>query len=299
MRELLGSFGSLDPRDALHDSAVIALPHVLWIVVPIMVVMALVAFFATGLQVGFRITLKPLQPSLARLNPLGGLKRLFGGQNWFQVGMNLLKMAVLAALIYTRVRDQLPVIISLSGVAFPENARLAWGIITDLALRLAAALVVLALADWAFHKWKFERDIRMSKQEIKDESKQSEGDMEVKAKRRAMARKMIMQQIQSAVPKADVIVTNPTELAIALKYDPENMSAPRVVAKGAGFLAMRIRQVAASSGVPIVERKPLAQALYKSVEVGQEVPPHFYQAIAEILAYVFELAGKGMRRRAG
>ena len=297
MRELLGSMSRNDASDAVHDSLRIAAPHVLWIVVPIFLVMALVAFFATALQVGFRLTLRPLTPNLAKLNPLAGLRRLMTGQNWFQWGMNLLKMALIAGIIYSRVSEQMPIIVSLYGYAFPENMRIAWGIILDLALRVAGVLAALAIADWSYHRWKFERDIRMSKQEIKDESKRSEGDLEVKAKRRAIARKMIMQRIQSDVPKADVVVTNPTELAIALKYDPENMAAPRVVAKGAGFLAMRIRQVAASSGVPIVERKPLAQALYKTVDVGQEVPPHFYQAIAEILAYVYEIAGKGMRRR--
>jgi flagellar biosynthetic protein FlhB len=297
MRGLLGSSSPANPQDAVGDSMRIAAPHVLWIVVPIFLAMALVAFFATALQVGFRFTMTGLKPSLNKLNPLAGFKRLFGGQNWFQFFMNLLKMAILAGIIYSRVQEQMPIIVSLGEYAFPDNMRMAWSIIIDLALRIASYLLVLAVADWGYHKWKFEKDIRMSKQEIKDESKRSEGDLEVKAKRRAMARKMIMQRIQSDVPRADVIITNPTELAIALKYDPETMSAPRVIAKGSGFLAMRIRQVAAASSVPIVERKPLAQALYKSVEVGQDVPPQFYQAIAEILAYVYELAGRGYRHK--
>jgi len=135
----------------------------------------------------------------------------------------------------------------------------------------------------------------MTKQEIKEEAKRMDGDQETKNKRRQLARKMILQRIHRDVPKADVVITNPTELAIALRYDTDEMSAPKVVAKGAGFLAARIRQIAIQNGVPILERKPLAQALYKTVEVGQEVPPEYYQSIAEILAYVYELAGRGKR----
>lgn len=297
MRGLLGT-GGTRAEDTVHESLRIAGPHVLRVLGPILLVMALAAFFVTALQVGFRLTMRPLTPNLAKLNPIGGFGRLLAGQNWFQLGMNLLKLTVIGSIIYTRIREQLPQIVALSGYAFPDNIRAGFGIIYDLALRVAAALLVLALLDWAYQKWHFERDIRMTKQEIKDEAKRTEGDLEVKAKRRAIARKMIMQRIQSDVPRADVVITNPTELAIALKYDPETMTAPRVIAKGAGFLAMRIRQVAVANGVPILERKPLAQALYKSVEVGQEVPPQFYQAIAEILAYVYELAGRGFRRQA-
>lgn len=296
MRTLLGTTPSPNPRDALHDALTIALPQVVGILGPILLVMALTAFFVMALQVGFRITFKPLTPNLGKLNPIAGFGRLLGGSNWFQLGMNMIKLVLVSSIIYTRISEQLPLIVSIFGYGFPENMRVAWGIIYDLALRVAAAMLVLAIADWIYHKWKFERDIRMSKQEIKDEGKRSEGDLEVKAKRRALARKMVMQRIQTDVPRADVIVTNPTELAIALKYDPEGMTAPRVIAKGAGFLAMKIRQIAVANGVPIVERKPLAQALYKSCEVGQEIPPQFYQAIAEILAYVYELAGKGARR---
>ena len=296
MRTLLGTTPSHNAHDALHDSLMIAYPHVLSILGPMLVTMALVAFFVTALQVGFRITFKPLTPNLGKLNPISGFSRLIGGSNWFQMGMNVIKLVLVSSIIYTRVNEQMPVIVSLFGYTFPDNMRVAWGIIYDLALRVATALLMLAIADWIYHKWKFEKDIRMSKQEIKDEGKRSEGDLEVKAKRRALARRMIMQRIQADVPRADVIVTNPTELAIALKYDPATMPAPRVIAKGSGFLAMKIRQIAVANGVPIVERKPLAQALYKSCEVGQEIPPQFYQAIAEILAYVYELAGKGARR---
>jgi len=215
--------------------------------------------------------------------------------------MNLAKTALVAIIAWNEMRTQLPVILSLSDIPFPANFSVACEIIYGLAWRLAMALLLLAAADWLYQKWRFERDIRMTKQEIKDEAKRMEGDQQIKGRRRQLARKMIMQRIHRDVPKADVVITNPTELAVALKYDPENMAAPRVVAKGAGFLAARIRQIAIQNGVPLLERKPLAQALYKTVDVGQDVPPEYYQSIAEILAYVYELAGKGTRRlrRAG
>ena len=202
----------------------------------------------------------------------------------------------MAFIAYTDFQHELPTMLSLSAVEFPANFLIAAGIIYNIAWRMGLALLILAAADWIYQKWRFERDIRMSKQEIKDEARSMDGDPQVKGRRRQLARKMIMQRMHRDVPKADVVITNPTELAIALKYDPDTMSAPRVVAKGAGFLAARIRQIAVENGVPIVERKPLAQALYKTVEVGQDVPANFYQSIAGNLAYVYELSGKGLRR---
>jgi len=299
MRALLGNNFASDPKELVSGSMRLAARPMIAILGPIFGTVVVVALVVSVAQVGLRFTSKPLVPNLAKLNPMAGFGRLFSGQNWFQLAMNVTKMVTVGAIAYQRVWKALPTIISLPGLDFPQNMAVGFGVVFDLGLRIAVALVILALLDWIYHKWKFERDIRMSKQEIKDEMKMMEGDMALKGRRRQMARKMILQRIHADVPRADVVVTNPTELAIALKYDSETMGAPRVVAKGAGFLAMRIRQVAASSGVPIVERKPLAQALYKGVEVGQEVPPEFYQTVAEILAYVYELSGKAARRRAG
>ncbi len=301
MRELLGPTAWSNPLALADNSLRSTTPVLLRVLAPVMIAVSVAAILAAGIQVGFRITTRPLTPNLAKLNPVQGLGRLFGGQNFMQLGMNLLKLLIISVIAYKRINFHLPAIIGLSGMSFPANFSAAMVIIYDLAWRVAVALLILASLDWLYHKWKFERDIRMTKQEVKDEAKRMEGDMEAKGRRRQLARKMIMQRIHRDVPKADVIVTNPTELAIALQYDPDGMSAPRVVAKGAGFLAARIRQIAIQSGVPILERKPLAQTLYKTVDVGQEVPPELYQAIAEILAYVYELAGKGRRelRKAG
>jgi flagellar biosynthetic protein FlhB len=301
MLELLGNHYWGRPEDLLNSSIRSSVPHMGRILAPILLTAASVAFVVTAIQVGIRANWAALMPKFEKLNPLQGLGRLFAGQNWVQLGMNVLKLVVLGAIAWSDIQAQMPRMLSLVGMEFPENFSVGTEIIYELAWRMAMAMLIIAAGDWIYHRWQFERDIRMSKQEIKDESKNMDGDPKVKSRRREMARKMVIQRIHRDVPKADVVVTNPTELAIALKYDPEGMTAPRVVAKGSGFLAARIRQIAIQNGVPILERKPLAQALYKTVEVGHEVPPEFYQTIAEILAYVYELSGKGMRRmkRAG
>jgi flagellar biosynthesis protein FlhB len=296
LRALLGNQFWGDSTELIDNSVRISIPHMVRVLAPVMIAVAIASFLITGLQVGFHVSFMPLAPKLNKLNPMQGFRRLFAGQNLMQLAMNLGKLLIIGVVAWNEVRTQLPLIISLVDIEFPQNFALAAGIIYGLAWRIALALFILAAVDWIYHKWKFERDIRMSKQEIKDEAKRMEGDQAIKGRRRQLARKMILQRIHRDVPKADVVVTNPTELAIAIRYDPENMAAPRVVAKGAGFLAARIRQIAIANGVPILERKPLAQALYKAVDVGQEVPPEFYQTIAEILAYVYELAGKGLRR---
>jgi flagellar biosynthetic protein FlhB len=169
-------------------------------------------------------------------------------------------------------------------------------VVYSIAIRVGILLLVLAIVDYAYQRFRIEKRLKMSKQEVKDEMRRMEGDPQIKQRRRQLAMQRVMQRIQKDVPTADVVVTNPTHFAIALKYDKDNMHAPRVVAKGADFLAQRIRAIAAESGVPIVERAPLARALYKLVDVGQEIPEQFYSAVAEILAYVYELSGKVKRR---
>lgn len=292
LKALLGNNYWADQSELIDNSLRLAAKPVIIIMWPILLTMLVTAFLVNVMQIGLRFTTKPLMPNLAKLNPIAGLSRLFGGQNVYQLTMNLVKLVVVIGVSYSRIRNDMPQVLRLPGIDFPQNMIVGFGLVLDLGQRIAIALLILAILDWIYRKWKFERDIRMSKQEIKDEAKSMEGDPEVKGRRRALARKMILQRIHSDVPRADVVVTNPTHLAIALKYDPETMKAPRVVAKGADYLALRIRQVAIAHSVPLVERKSLAQALYKSVEVGQEVPPEFYQAIAEILSYVYEIAGQ-------
>jgi len=173
-----------------------------------------------------------------------------------------------------------------------EIAALIWNTTLDLGLYVSLALLVLAIFDYGFQWWKHEQDLRMSDEEMREEMKMMNGDPQLIARRRAVQRQMVMNRMQSAVPTADAVITNPTELAVAIKYDPQTMRAPIVVAKGAGHVAARIRKMALESGVPVIERKPLAQALFKNVDVGAAVPTEHYGAVAEILRYVYRLKGK-------
>jgi flagellar biosynthetic protein FlhB len=165
-------------------------------------------------------------------------------------------------------------------------------------MRIATVLLVLAILDYLYQRFRIEKELKMTKEEVKEEMKRMEGDPKIKSRRRQIAQQAAMQRLKKDVPTADVVVTNPTHFAVALKYDPTGMAAPRVIAKGQDFLALKIREIAAEAGIPILERPPLARTLYRTVEVGQEIPEQLYAAVAEILAYVYELTGKSRRRPA-
>lgn len=264
---------------------------------PIVAVLFVVVYLAHVQQVGFLFTLKPLQPNLARMNPLSGAKRMVDRKNLVKSGLSLVKVAVVTTVVVVFVRGRMDKISALpnldAAAAMAEIVTLAF----HLAAWLIAVLLIMGAADWFFQRWQHRQDLKMTKQEVKDEMKRMDGDPMVKQRRRQIAMQRAMQRIRSAVPTADVVVTNPTEFAVALKYDEGEMRAPKVVAKGRGYIAQRIREVAIEHGVPILERPPLARALFRLVEVGQEIPEQFYAAVAEILAYVYELSGK-MRRQA-
>lgn len=264
---------------------------------PILLLIMVLGLISNLLQVGLLFTTQPLTPKLDKLNPINGFGRLFNTRTLVQLVMNLVKLAVVVLVATGAVRarlDEIMAAMALSG--WPLFVQL-MTVLYEIGVQLGLALLVIALIDYAWQRWKFERDLRMSKQEVREEMRSMEGDPMLKQRRRKMQMAAAMQRLRKAVPQADVIVTNPTELAIAIKYDPQQMTAPKVVAKGADHLAKKIRELAIMHGIPIVERKPLAQALYKTVEVGQEVPERFYQAIAEILAYVYRLSGKKPGKR--
>lgn len=244
------------------------------------------------LQVGFYLNGKRLQPKLGALNPLNGAARLVKPENWVHLLMNILKIALVGVVAWSAVRGRLDQIVATQQLEFAQAFSLGCSIVYAVGLRLAVLLLVLALIDYGYQRYRHERELRMTKQEIKEEMRRMEGDPKIKQRRRQLAIQMAHQRLRKDVPTADVIITNPTEYAIALKYDSSTMHAPRVVAKGRGYMAQRIREIAIENGVPIVERKPLARALYSLVEVGQEIPEQFYSAVAEILAYVYRLTGK-------
>jgi flagellar biosynthetic protein FlhB len=259
---------------------------------PLVLALAAVALLVSVSQVGFLFTTKPLEFNLNKLSPLRGLNHFFDSRASMRLGMSVAKLILIGTVAVVTIMQDLPMILALGELEAAPMFLVSCQLIYTLALRLAVLLLVLAIVDFAYQRWQHDRDLRMTKQEIKEELKRMEGDPLIKQRRARVARQLALQRIGQAVPRADVVVTNPTHFAIALKYDSNSMAAPKVVAKGADFLAMRIRQLAAAHGVPMVERRELAQALYKSVEVGQEVPPQFYSAVAEILAYVYRLSGR-------
>jgi flagellar biosynthetic protein FlhB len=265
---------------------------------PMFVGVVILAIVINLLQVGLFFNTKRLQPNLRALNPFKGLSKLFGkSQTLVQLGMNLLKLTLVACVAYSAVHGRLEQIISVQGLSFSQIFGLGAEVIYSIGIRIGVLLLVLAIVDYAYQRFRIERELKMTKQEVKEEMRRMEGDPKIKGRRRQIAIQMATQKLKKDVPTADVVVTNPTEFAVALKYDNTAMHAPRVIAKGQGFMAARIREIAIAHGVPILERKPLARALYKLVDVGQEIPEQFYAAVAEILAYVYELSGKATAAR--
>ena len=252
----------------------------------------LVVLFATSVivcQVGFTITGEPFKPNFSRLDPFSGMKKIVSLRSIVELLKGLLKASLFAIVIYTAIRDYLPLASKTMQMPLPVGSASFWDMLWELAMRLAAMLLVIALADYVYQKWEFERSIRMSKQEIKEEYKQMEGDPQIKSKIRQKQRELARKRMMADVPKADVVITNPTTLAIALSYDRSLMAAPQVVAKGRGHVAQRIKELALANGVPVIEDKPLAWALYEGTEVGDEIPEGLYRAVAEVLAMVYRL----------
>jgi len=245
-------------------------------------------------QVGFLVTTKPLEPKLERLDPIKGFGKIFGSRGAIKTAMDCFKVVVVGWIAWSLLVGVLPEIAGLPALGVLAGFEKIGSLGLSLALQVGAALLVLGVADYAVQRFKHERELRMTKQQVRDEWKESEGDPKVKQRRMQIARQIASQRLQTAVPKADVIVTNPEHISVAIQYDPDTMQAPRIVAMGADHLAFRIRQIAMRHSIPIVERKPLARALYANAKVGQEIPPDHYKAVAEILAYVYRLKGKAV-----
>lgn len=271
-----------------------ALAFFLIIVAPLFLVALGTGLALNYLQVGFLFTAKPLTPDLNKLNPGRGLQRLFSRHALVELVKALAKVALIAWAAWGAVRPAFELVLGLNqtelGDVFPTLEALVYRV----GLRVTGALLALALLDYAYQRWDYSQGLRMSKQEVTDELKEQEGDPHVKGQIKSRMRQMAMRRMMQRVPQADVVITNPTHLAVALQYDAKTMNAPEVVAMGADYVAQRIRELAGEHGVPIVENPPLARALWAASEVGQAVPVDLYQAVAEVLAFVYRLK----RRRA-
>ena len=259
---------------------------------PLLIGMLLAVVVVDLLQVGFVLNLKRLQPNLGAASPIKGVARLVGkGRSPVQGAILGAKLLLVGFVAYSAVHDRLPQILTAQTLEYNTIFGLGAEVVYDIGMRIGVALLILAVIDYAFQRYRMEQELKMTKQEVKEEMRRMDGDPRVKQRRRQLAQQMMKEQLKRDVPTADVIVTNPTHFAVALKYDAATMHAPRVVAKGQDHMALRIREIAVANGVPILERKPLARALYKLAEVGQEIPEQYYSAVAEILAYVYELNG--------
>lgn len=262
------------------------------VLLPVMFCLALAMLLVNLFQVGPLWTSHPLQPNLNKLNPIKGLARLVDIAALMRLVMSLGKLALIATVSIIHIWGEVDRIAAMARLDPLPFFMAGCELVFALGLKLAVLLIFLGMADYMFQKWKHRKDLRMSKQEVKEEHKRMDGDPLLKQRRSQIARRLAMQRISAAVPKADVVVTNPTHFAVALKYDSKSMRAPRVVAKGADLMAFRIRQLAAQHEIPIIERKELARGLYASVDIGQEIPQEFYTAVAEILAYVYRIGGR-------
>lgn len=248
--------------------------------------MGLIVSFA---QTGFLFSTQALAPDFTHMNPLVGVQRIASGRGVVETVKALAKILIIGYIAYGTISGNYPLLLETIRRDIPSALSVIGDLVYRLALRLAMCLAVLAALDYAYQHWSYERSIRMTKEEVKQESKQQEGDPLIRSRIRARQRQAARRRMMAEVPTADVVITNPTHFAVALRYEAASMAAPRVVAKGADLLALRIRDLAREHTVPVVENPPLARSLYRSVEVGGEVPSELYAAVAEVLAYVYQV----------
>jgi len=265
---------------------------VLAVIAPILLVGVLVAFVCNIAQVKWKPTTKPLKPKFSKLNPVKGFKKFLSPQSLVELLKSIVKILLIVYICYSYLNDKWPILFSLYDVTLMQALQTVAQVVTDLGIRVSLFYMLIAFADYAYQKFKFKNDMKMTKQEVKEEFKQQEGDPAVKNKIRQKMMEVSRRRMMQALPQADVVITNPTHYAVAVKYDPEVADAPLVIAKGEDYLAVRIKEVARENKIEIVENKPLARMLYANVEVGEMVPPELYQAVAEVLAFVYHLQGR-------
>jgi len=255
---------------------------------PIVAVVLVAAIAANLMQVGLKLSTSALAFDVSKLNAITGMKRFFQKRTFIDLLKNVVKVGMIGFLSFLVIKSMLGELVAAPLLTLPGVVELAKGSFRHLMTILLALMAVISLADWAYQKWQFEQDVKMSKQELKEEARDYEGDPQVKARIRAIQYETARKRMLTDVPRADVVLTNPTHFAVALKYE-QGAPAPVVLAKGADYLAQKIKDLARQSRVPVIENKPLARALYREVKVGRMIPESLFQAVAEILAYVYRL----------
>lgn len=266
--------------------------RIIWMLAPVLLVSMLVTVISIERQVKWKVSTEPMKPKFDKFNPISGFKRIFSKENLMKLLFSVIKICVIIWVIYDYLKDKWTWVMDMYFYTLPQAIALIGDVIVNIGLRISFFFLMIGFADYFYQKWKFHEDMKMTKQEVKDEYKNAEGDPKVKSQQRARMRQAAQRRMMAELPQADVVITNPTHLAVAIKYDRERYEAPVVLAKGADYLAERIKEVARENKIEIVENKPLARMLYHNVELGEQIPPELYQMVAEVLAYVYGLKGK-------
>lgn len=269
-----------------------SMERVLLIMAPFLLAGFVVALVTNVVQVKWKPTTKPLQPKFSKLNPVSGFKRLFSLNSLVELVKSILKIGLVAYVVYSYLKKNMPPLYQFYGLSLNQGIMQVGMLVVNLGIRISLFYMIIAFLDYIYQKVKFKNDMKMTKQEVKDEYKNQEGDPQIKSRQRQRMMEASRRRMMQQLPQADVVITNPTHYAVAIKYDQEIYDAPYVVAKGADYLAQKIKDVAKENHIEIVENKPLARMLYANVDVGGVVPPELYQAVAEVLAFVYHLQGK-------
>lgn len=278
--------------DAVFQLFLYGILQMFIILAPFLAIGFLVAILGNGLQFKFQVSYEPLKPKLDKFNPINGFKRIFSMQSLINLALSLAKIIIIFIVAYTMIKDHINELFSLYEVPLYAAVAQTGTLVLDIGLRISLILLIVGFADLFYHKWKHKKDLKMTKQEVKDEYKNSEGDPQIKGKQRQRMREASQRRMMKSVPQADVVITNPTHIAVAIKYDAAEAPAPIVLAKGEEYMAQRIKDVAKDNHITIVENKPLARSIYTTVDVGGQIPPELYQAVAEILAVVYQSKGR-------
>lgn len=252
-----------------------------------------VAFLVTKMQFKWKVTAKPMQPKFSKINPISGFKRMFSSRALFELLKAVVQILLIAYVAYSVLKSNMNDLYLLYDITIQQALALMMDIIWTLGIRITMVMLVIGIVDYMYQRYKYKQDLKMTKQEVKDEFKNTEGDPQIKGQQKQKMRQASQRRMMASVPEADVVITNPTHFAVALKYDAEQHSAPVVTAKGTDFLANKIKEAARDHGVEIVENKALARMLYYNVDVDKEIPPELYKAVADILAYVYSLKKAG------
>lgn len=266
--------------------------NTLIMIFPVLIVGVAITLVTEIAQVKWKPTAKPLQPKFSKLNPVKGFQKIFSSQSLMELIKSIAKIGLITYIAYTTLKDQVGMIFRLYDMPLKQAIVLLGDVVSNLGLKISAFYLVISFVDFGYQKWKFSEDMKMTKQEVKDEYKNAEGDPQVKGKIRQKMREVSQRRMMQALPEADVVITNPTHYAVAVKYDAEKYDAPIVLAKGEDYLAQKIKEKARECHIEIVENKPLARMLYANVEVGELIPPELYQAVAEVLAMVYKMQGR-------